>query len=136
MGGTAGHIDHGESTLSRARTGIDPDRLAEEKRRGMTVDLGFAYLTVPSGRLVGIVDVPGHARFIRNMRAAVHGLDAVLRVLAADDGVMSQPDEQPEIHHTLNSPSRLVVVHEREPGEHDPRAARCRGGADWGQATK
>src|SRR5438270_11390972 len=95
--GTAGHIDHGKSTLIQALTGIDPDRLAEEKRRGMTIDLGFAYMTLPSGRLVGIVDVPGHARFIRNMLAGVHGLDAVLLVVAADEGVMPQTVEHLEI---------------------------------------
>jgi selenocysteine-specific elongation factor len=95
--GTAGHIDHGKSTLIQALTGIDPDRLEEEKRRGMTIDLGFAYLTLPSGRLVGIVDVPGHARFIRNMLAGVHGLDAVLLVIAADEGVMPQTVEHLEI---------------------------------------
>jgi selenocysteine-specific elongation factor len=95
--GTAGHIDHGKSTLIHALTGIDPDRLEEEKRRGMTIDLGFAYLTLPSGRLVGIVDVPGHARFIRNMLAGVHGLDAVLLVVAADEGVMPQTVEHLEI---------------------------------------
>src|SRR5579875_1070218 len=91
--GTAGHIDHGKSTLIRALTGIDPDRLEEEKRRGMTIDLGFAHLTLPSGRLVGIVDVPGHARFIRNMLAGVHGLDAVVLVGAGDEGGMPQTVE-------------------------------------------
>src|SRR4030088_1994570 len=95
--GTAGHIDHGKSTLIQALTGIDPDRLEEEKRRGMTIDLGFASLTLPSGRRGGIVDVPGHARFIRNMLAGVHGLDAVLLVVAADEGVMPQTREHLEI---------------------------------------
>src|SRR5438309_607870 len=99
--GTAGHIDHGKSTLIRALTGIDPDRLAEEKRRGMTIDLGFAYFTLPSGRLVGVVDVPGHARFIGNMLAGVHGLDAVLLVVAADEGVMPQTREHLDIVHLL-----------------------------------
>jgi selenocysteine-specific elongation factor len=108
--GTAGHIDHGKSTLIHALTGIDPDRLAEEKRRGMTIDLGFAYLTLPSGRLVGIVDVPGHARFIRNMLAGVHGLDAVLLVVAADEGVMPQTVEHLEIVHLLDISRGLVVL--------------------------
>ena len=81
--GTAGHIDHGKSTLITALTGIDPDRLAEEKRRGMTIDLGFAHMLLPSGREIGMVDVPGHARFMRNMLAGTHGLDAVLLVVAA-----------------------------------------------------
>jgi selenocysteine-specific elongation factor len=108
--GTAGHIDHGKSTLIHALTGIDPDRLAEEKRRGMTIDLGFAYLSLPSGRLVGIVDVPGHARFIRNMLAGVHGLDAVLLVVAADEGVMPQTVEHLEIVHLLDISRGLVVL--------------------------
>jgi len=108
--GTAGHIDHGKSTLIHALTGIDPDRLAEEKRRGMTIDLGFAYLTLPSGRLVGIVDVPGHARFIRNMLAGVHGLDAVLLVVAADEGVMPQTVEHLEIVHLLDISRGLVAL--------------------------
>lgn len=108
--GTAGHIDHGKSTLIQALTGIDPDRLEEEKRRGMTIDLGFAYLTLPSGRLVGIVDVPGHARFIRNMLAGVHGLDAVLLVVAADEGVMPQTREHLEIVDLLEVRQGLAVV--------------------------
>ena len=108
--GTAGHIDHGKSTLIHALTGIDPDRLAEEKRRGMTIDLGFAYLTLPSGRLVGIVDVPGHARFIRNMLAGVHGLDAVLLVVAADEGVMPQTREHLEIVDLLEISQGLVAL--------------------------
>src|SRR5438034_4421059 len=78
--GTAGHIDHGKSTLVKALTGIDPDRLAEEKERGMTIDLGFAWLKLPSGREVGVVDVPGHEGFIKNMLAGVGGIDAALLV--------------------------------------------------------
>src|SRR5437588_9550421 len=108
--GTAGHIDHGKSTLIEALTGIDPDRLEEEKRRGMTIDLGFAYLELPGGRLIGIVDVPGHARFIRNMLAGVHGLDAVLLVVAADEGVMPQTIEHLEIVHLLEASRGLVVL--------------------------
>ena len=108
--GTAGHIDHGKSTLIQALTGIDPDRLEEEKRRGMTIDLGFAYMTLPSGRLVGIVDVPGHARFIRNMLAGVHGLDAVLLVVAADEGVMPQTVEHLEIVDLLEISRGLAVL--------------------------
>jgi selenocysteine-specific elongation factor len=96
--------------LIRALTGIDPDRLEEEKRRGMTIDLGFAYLTLPSGRLVGIVDVPGHARFIRNMLAGVHGLDAVLLVVAADEGVMPQTVEHLEIVDLLDIRRGLALV--------------------------
>ncbi|TMD82560.1 MAG: selenocysteine-specific translation elongation factor [Chloroflexi bacterium] len=91
--GTAGHIDHGKSALVKALTTIDPDRLEEEKRRGMTIDLGFAYLQLPSGRRVGIIDVPGHQRFLKNMLAGVHGMDAVLLVVAADEGPMPQTRE-------------------------------------------
>ena len=108
--GTAGHIDHGKSTLITALTGIDPDRLAEEKRRGMTIDLGFAHLKLPGGREVGIVDVPGHARFIRNMLAGAHGLDAVLLVVAADEGVMPQTREHLEILDLLEVKRGLVVL--------------------------
>src|SRR5437762_12461735 len=91
--GTAGHVDHGKSTLVKALTGIDPDRLQEEKDREMTIDLGFAWLTLPSGREVSIVDVPGHERFIKNMLAGVGGVDAALLVIAADAGVMPQTRE-------------------------------------------
>src|SRR5438105_5272926 len=108
--GTAGHIDHGKSTLITALTGIDPDRLAEEKRRGMTIDLGFAHMTLPSGREIGIVDVPGHARFMRNMLAGAQGLDAVLLVVAADEGVMPQTREHVEILDLLDVRRGLVVL--------------------------
>jgi selenocysteine-specific elongation factor len=108
--GTAGHIDHGKSTLIHALTGIDPDRLAEEKRRGMTIDLGFAHLALPSGREIGIVDVPGHARFVHNMLAGVHGLDAVLLVVAADEGVMPQTREHLEIVDLLRVSRGLAVL--------------------------
>ena len=108
--GTAGHIDHGKSTLVTALTGIDPDRLAEEKRRGMTIDLGFAHMTLPSGREIGIVDVPGHARFMRNMLAGAQGLDAVLLVVAADEGVMPQTREHVEILDLLDVRRGLVVL--------------------------
>ena len=108
--GTAGHIDHGKSTLITALTGIDPDRLAEEKRRGMTIDLGFAHMRLPSGREIGIVDVPGHARFMRNMLAGAHGLDAVLLVVAADEGVMPQTREHLEIVDLLEVRRGLVAL--------------------------
>jgi len=108
--GTAGHIDHGKSTLITALTGIDPDRLAEEKRRGMTIDLGFAHMTLPSGREIGIVDVPGHARFMRNMLAGAHGLDAVLLVVAADEGVMPQTREHLDVIRLLDVPRGIVVL--------------------------
>jgi selenocysteine-specific elongation factor len=108
--GTAGHIDHGKSTLITALTGIDPDRLAEEKRRGMTIDLGFAHMRLPSGREIGIVDVPGHARFMRNMLAGTHGLDAVMLVVAADEGVMPQTREHLEIVSLLDVRRGIVVL--------------------------
>src|SRR5207248_10089386 len=108
--GTAGHIDHGKSTLITALTGIDPDRLAEEKRRGMTIDLGFAHMTLPGGREIGIVDVPGHARFMRNMLAGAHGLDSVLLVVAADEGLMPQTREHLEILDLLEVRRGLVVL--------------------------
>src|SRR5690349_18038332 len=108
--GTAGHIDHGKSTLITALTGIDPDRLAEEKRRGMTIDLGFAHLRLPSGREIGIVDVPGHARFIRNMLAGVHGLDAVILVVAADEGVRPQTREHLDIVDLLEVKRGVVAL--------------------------
>src|SRR5260370_35628663 len=92
--GTAGHIDHGKSTLITALTGIDPDRLAEEKRRGMTIDLGFAHMTLPSGKEIGIVEVPRHARFMRNMVAGAHGLAVVLLTVAADEGVTRPTREE------------------------------------------
>ncbi|MBE9508528.1 MAG: selenocysteine-specific translation elongation factor [Chloroflexi bacterium] len=91
--GTAGHVDHGKSTLVHALTGIDPDRLREEKEREMTIDLGFAWLTLPNGGSVGIVDVPGHRDFIENMLAGVGGIDAALFIVAADEGVMPQTRE-------------------------------------------
>ena len=107
--GTAGHIDHGKSTLVRALTGTDPDRLAEEKLRGMTIDLGFAHLRSPAGRDVGIVDVPGHERFIKTMLAGVGGIDAALLVVAADEGPMPQTVEHLDIL-TLLGVDRGVVA--------------------------
>src|SRR3981081_3080585 len=95
--GTAGHIDHGKSTLVKALTGIDPDRLREEKERGMTIDLGFAWLQLPSGREFSVVDVPGHERFIKNMLAGVGGIDLALLVIAADEGIMPQTRGDPAI---------------------------------------
>jgi selenocysteine-specific elongation factor len=108
--GTAGHIDHGKSTLITALTGTDPDRLAEEKRRGMTIDLGFAHMKLPSGREIGIIDVPGHARFMRNMLAGTHGVDAVILVVAADEGVMPQTREHLEIVDLLDLRRGIIVL--------------------------
>jgi selenocysteine-specific elongation factor len=108
--GTAGHVDHGKTTLIRALTGIDTDRLEEEKRRGMTIDLGFAPFRLPGGRLAGVVDVPGHEKFLKNMLAGAGGIDLVLLVVAADDGVMPQTREHLAILETLHVASGLVVL--------------------------
>jgi selenocysteine-specific elongation factor len=108
--GTAGHIDHGKSALVRALTGIDPDRLAEEQRRGMTLDLGFAHLDLPSGRRVGIVDVPGHEALIHNMLAGAGGIDLVMLVVAADEGVMPQTREHLDILRFLRLYGGIVVL--------------------------
>ncbi len=107
--GTAGHIDHGKSSLVQALTGKDPDRLPEEKRRGITIDLGFADLDLGDVR-VGFVDVPGHERFVKNMLAGVHGIDAVALVIAADEGVMPQTREHFEICRLLDVRHGLVVL--------------------------
>ena len=108
--GTAGHVDHGKSALVKALTGIDPDRLAEEKERGMTIDLGFAWLQLPSGREVSIVDVPGHESFIKNMLAGVGGIDAALVVIAADEGIMPQTREHLAILDLLHVQRGVVAV--------------------------
>ncbi len=108
--GTAGHIDHGKSTLVKALTGIDPDRLAEEKERGMTIDLGFAWLRLQNGREVSIVDVPGHEGFIKNMLAGVGGIDAAVLVIAADEGVMPQTREHLAILDLLHVQRGVVAL--------------------------
>ncbi|MSQ35655.1 MAG: selenocysteine-specific translation elongation factor [Dehalococcoidia bacterium] len=108
--GTAGHVDHGKSTLVRALTGIDPDRLREEQARGMTIELGFAWLTLPSGREVSIVDVPGHERFVRHMLAGVGAIDLALFVVAADEGVMPQTREHLEILDLLEVRHGIIAL--------------------------
>ena len=112
--GTAGHIDHGKSVLVKALTGIDPDRLREEKERGMTIDLGFAWLRLPSGREVGIVDVPGHERFIKNMLAGVGGIDLALLVVAANEGVMPQTREHLAILDLLEVEKGVVAITKKD----------------------
>lgn len=112
--GTAGHVDHGKSTLVKALTGIDPDRLAEEKAREMTIDLGFAWLTLPGGQPVSIVDVPGHERFIKNMLAGVGGVDAALLVVAADEGPMPQTIEHLAILDLLGIDRGVIVLTKRD----------------------
>jgi selenocysteine-specific translation elongation factor SelB len=108
--GTAGHVDHGKTTLITALTGINPDRLKEEQQRQMTIDLGFAWLTLPGGEEVGIVDVPGHRDFIENMLAGVGGIDAALLVIAADEGVMPQTREHLAILDLLQIPAGVVAI--------------------------
>lgn len=108
--GTAGHIDHGKTSLIKAVTGIDTDRLKEEKARGITIELGFAYLKLPSGQRLGIVDVPGHEKFVKNMVAGATGIDIVAMVIAADEGVMPQTREHMEICTLLGIRHGLVVL--------------------------
>ncbi|MDH4318088.1 MAG: GTP-binding protein, partial [Desulfobulbaceae bacterium] len=95
--GTAGHVDHGKTSLIRALTGIETDRLKEEKQRGITIELGFAFLDLPCGHRLGIVDVPGHEKFVRNMVAGAAGIDLVAFVVAADEGIMPQTREHFDI---------------------------------------
>jgi len=111
---TAGHVDHGKSSLILRLTHIDPDRLAEEKRRGLTIDLGFAWATLPSGREVGFVDVPGHERFIRNMLAGVGPVRLVLFVVAADEGWKPQSEEHLEIVDVLGASGGVVALTKRD----------------------
>ena len=108
--GTAGHIDHGKTSLIKALTGTDTDRLKEEKERGISIDLGFAHLDLPDGTSAGIVDVPGHERFIKNMLAGAHGIDLVLFTVAADDGVMPQTEEHLDIVHLLGVTMAIFVI--------------------------
>ena len=108
--GTAGHIDHGKSALVRALTGTDPDRLKEEKERGITIDLGFAHLDLGDGRVASFIDVPGHERFVRNMLAGAHGIDAVVLVIAAEESVMPQTREHFHICRLLGIRTGLVAL--------------------------
>ena len=107
---TAGHIDHGKTTLVKARTGIDTDRLPEEKKRGISIDLGFAYRKTDAGNVIGFVDVPGHERFVRNMLAGVCGIDYVMLIVAADDGVMPQTVEHLHIVDLLTIKHGIAVI--------------------------
>lgn len=108
--GTAGHIDHGKSTLIQALTGTDPDRLAEEKRRGITIELGFAQLTLPDGTTMGVVDVPGHERFVRQMISGATGIDVALLCIAADDGIMPQTVEHLHVLELLDIEQLVVAL--------------------------
>src|SRR5919106_3740125 len=107
---TAGHVDHGKSTLVRALTGMEPDRWAEERRRGLTIDLGFAWTTLDGGEEVAFVDVPGHERFVPNMLAGVGPVPAVMFVVAADEGWMPQSTEHLEALDALGVRHGLLVV--------------------------
>src|SRR5213594_329529 len=108
--GTAGHIDHGKTAMVRLLTGVDTDRLPEEKARGISIDLGFAPLVTPAGFHVGLVDVPGHERFVKNMLAGVGGIDLVLLVIAADESVMPQTREHLAIVKLLGVQRAVVVL--------------------------
>ena len=108
--GTAGHIDHGKTALIRALTGKETDRWEEEKRRGITIDLGFTYFDLPSGDRAGIIDVPGHEKFVNNMLAGVIGMDLVMLVVAADEGMMPQTREHVDIMSQLGVEKSIVVL--------------------------
>ncbi|MGI6512860.1 MAG: selenocysteine-specific translation elongation factor [Syntrophomonadaceae bacterium] len=112
--GTAGHIDHGKTALVRAMTGLDTDRLKEEKKRGISIELGFAPLTLPSGQRAGIVDVPGHERFVRQMLAGAFGMDLVLLIVAADEGIMPQTREHLDIIRLLGINQGIVVITKKD----------------------
>src|SRR4051794_26184015 len=108
--GTAGHIDHGKTVLVRALTGVDTDRLPQEHERGISIELGFAPLDLPSGRRLSVVDVPGHERFVRTMVAGATGIDLFLLVVAADDGVMPQTREHLRVLELLAVPAGVVAL--------------------------
>src|SRR4030066_2345276 len=113
--GTAGHVDHGQAALVKALPGIDLDRLQEEKEQEMTIDLGFAWLRLPGGEEVSIVDVPGHERFVKNMLAGVGGIDLALLVIAADEGVMAQTREHLGICNLLHIKHGVVAISKKDP---------------------
>src|SRR5689334_16597432 len=108
--GTAGHVDHGKTSLVKALTGIDTDRLPEEKRRGITLELGFAHLALPGGQVAGVVDVPGHERFVKAMAAGAGGVDLAVLVVAADEGVMPQTREHLDICRLLGVKAGVVAL--------------------------
>src|SRR5438105_4921679 len=108
--GTAGHIDHGKTALIRALTGVDTDRLPEEQSRGISIELGYAKLALPSGRELSVIDVPGHERFVRTMVAGATGIDTYLMTVAADDGVMPQTREHAAVLHALGVAAGVVAV--------------------------
>ena len=117
--GTAGHIDHGKSAIVKRLTGTDPDRLPEEKARGMTFDSGFAFYQTAHDQTIALVAVPGHERFIRNMISGASGIDAVLLVIAADDGWMPQSEEHFQIIRLLGVSSGIIVINKSDLAESD-----------------
>src|SRR5512143_2561725 len=108
--GTAGHIDHGKTSLVKALTGVDTDRLKEEKERGITIELGFTFLPLPSGLRISIVDVPGHEKFVRHMVAGATGIDLVVLIIAADEGIMPQTREHLDICRLLRVKKGLIAL--------------------------
>lgn len=112
--GTAGHVDHGKTSFIRTLTGIETDRLKEEKKRGITIELGFAYLDLPCGHRLGIVDVPGHEKFVKNMVAGVTGMDLVAFIIAADEGIMPQTEEHFEICRLLGVKQGIIVITKKD----------------------
>ena len=120
--GTAGHIDHGKSTLVKRLTGIDPDRLPEEKEREMTIDLGFAPFLLKNGQRVGIIDVPGHERFIKNMVAGATSIDIVLLIVAADESINLQTREHVSIMSLLGLKQGIIVLTKADKADADMRA--------------
>ena len=123
--GTAGHIDHGKTALVKALTGVDADRLAEEKKRGITIDLGYAYAPMPDGSVLGFVDVPGHERFVHNMLAGATGIDVVLLVIAANEGVMPQTVEHLQIVDLLGIEHGIVALTKADLADDDMRGLRA-----------
>src|SRR5215510_3877830 len=119
IAGTAGHIDHGKTALVKALTGIDADRLEEEKRRGITIDLGFAHLQLTPALRLGFVDVPGHERFVKNMLAGAGGIDLVVLVVAADESVMPQTREHFVICRLLQVPAGIIVLTKADLADQD-----------------
>ena len=135
---TAGHVDHGKSALVRALTGMEPDRWAEERRRGLTIDLGFAWTTLPSGRRLALVDVPGHERFVGNMLAGVGSVPAALVVVAADDGWSAQTAEHVAVLDALGVRHALLAVTKSDVADAGPVLADVRerlAGTSMGEVT-
>ena len=112
--GTAGHVDHGKTCLIKALTGIETDRLKEEKKRGITIELGFAYIDLPGGLRAGIIDVPGHEKFVKNMLAGAGGIDIALLIIAADEGIMPQTEEHLAILSLLDIKKGVIALTKKD----------------------